>query len=503
MNNITNRQDTLTKILSGINQLADEVKTTSGSKGKTYLIRKPDGTPHLTKDGVTIAKAIRCDDPVEQLGATLLQQAAQNTVDTVGDGTTATITIAQALANEIIKVKDYDSRVLLEEVDAALSLILKELSKQRYKVKSLKDCVRVATVATNNDAELGELIGNVVWAAKDNGVILFEESEKTYTEVVQEKGSKYQKSYEWKKFLGKNEIRTAFENPLIHVFENDVQDYNMIAYSIKESFETGRPLVLLAPDYAKFVINELYRQYQAGLKILPLITPGYGDEIAEYRKDIEAIVKDDNVYRVVASKFDFTLYTRDYTSHMQDRTDYVLNQIGNETTQYYKEVLERRLSILNQKVFTVHVGAPSQVEMLELKDRMEDGLLATRSAYDEGYVLGGGIALRNVFQSLNIPTNSKGAIASLNAIITPYIQIIKNAGYPYQVLTNQFGIDTNTGEVTDFKKAGIYDSYGAIRQSVINAFSVIKTIIQLNGVILDNQSQKKVQFVANEGFAEV
>lgn len=503
MNNIINKEDTLKKLLSGINQLANEVRTTSGSKGKTYLIRKPDGTPHITKDGVTIAKAIKCEDPVEQLGATLLQQAAQKTVEQAGDGTTATITIAQHLAQKIQKALDEtDARQLVEEVDEALQIILKELDKHKYKVKNLRDCIRVATIATNNDNDLGTLIGTVVWEARDNGVVLFEESEKTYTEVVKEQGSKYQRSYEWKKFLGKNEIRTSFENPLIKIYDTDVQSYDMIAYALKESLDTGKPLILFAPDYAKFVINELYRQYTAGLKILPLLLPGYGDEVQEYKKDIEAIVAGDNVYKVVASKFDFTLYTKEYTQQMQDRTDYVINQIGNEPTQYYKEVLERRLSILNQKVFTVHVGAPSQVEMLELKDRMEDGLLATRSAYEEGYVLGGGIALRNVFQTL-VNLTTKGGMCALDAILTPHIQIIRNAGYTYEVLNGNMGIDTNSGVPTDFKKAGIYDSYGVVKQAVINAFSVIKTIIQLNGTILDNNHQKKVQFVANEGFAEV
>lgn len=520
INNIIQKIDTMKGLISGINAIADVVKTTSGSKGNTYAIRRPDGKIDISKDGVTLAKAIKCDDPIEQMGVTLLQEAAELTVNQAGDGTTGTITMAQQMAHSIIGKlqKNADHRFLLKDVENAIGIFLEELEKEKLQIQSEEECISIATIATNNDEYLGNIIGQVVWAARENGVVVFEESEGTEIEVIQQQGSKYEKPYEWKKLLGKNHIRIAYNNPLVYTFNMDIEHFDQIADCLQESVDVKKPLVIFATDFSKYIINEIHALYDNGMKILPIVIPGYGDEVQEFYHDITALTADNNVHRIIAEKFGFTIYTKDKTQKVFDRTDYIINQIGNETTKYYREQLQKRLSILNQKLYTMYIGAPSETEKKELWYRVEDGLLATRSAYEDGYVLGGGIAFRNVVRRIQDQISKKkidftdGIDILADTVLSPFLQIMRNAGIESDSLlcqqaTTNFkdyeGVDTNTLEKANFIELGIIDSFRVIKQSLVNASSVIKTIIQLNGSILDNEKTGNVQFVPNQGFKEV
>lgn len=510
MNNTFSKKETLEKLLVGVNVLADIVKTTMGSKGYTYLIRKPDGTPYITKDGVSIAKTVVREDPIEQLGCRLLQQAAQLTVEQAGDGTSATTTVAQALIQGVIeRLKSRNHRELFLEIEEALVDIEKILLSKVRRIKSLKDCIRIATISTN-DEELGTLVGTVMWEARDNGVVQLEESENTYTDVYQEKGSRYERPYEHKALLGISETKIVYNNPIVLVLENDVQSFNDILEDIEESTRLNRPLVIIAPDFAKIVINALiYNSAKNGIHVLPLYIPGYGDEKREYFNDILSLVENDNVEKVAADKFGFTIFTKQFTKEMEHRSKYLVTQIAQESTKYYKEVLEKRLSIINQKVFTVNVGATSPIEMLEKKDRIEDGLLATRCALDAGYVLGGGVALRNVRRTIynkytDTTSMTDGMKILTDAITAPFRQILNNADVSFSVFFSELeetdGFNTTTMEVENFYRAGIIDPYKVIINAVRNAVSVVKTIISINGTIIENESTHLPQFHEDRGF---
>lgn len=501
MNNTINKQDTLQKLLKGVDTLANIVKTTSGSQGHTYLIKKKDGTPYFTKDGIYIAETVYCEDPIENLACELLRQAGRLTAEQAGDSTTSCITIAQALLHALLEAEVTNHRLLLKEIERVAFDIEKQLYKSSKKIKSKKDCIKVATISVNGNKELGELIGTVVWEARDNGVIQLEESDDNLTTIFQEKGSRYERPYEYKQLLGSNETKIAYNNPLVVVLDVDVDAPLILNEYVRESVELNRPLVILATDFSKNVISVMIENFQkTGLKILPLVIPGYGDEKQEYYKDILSIASNDNVARIVADKFSFTLYTKEFTPLMQKRSEYIESQIGQEISLYFKDILEKRLSIIHQKVFSIHVGATSEVEMRELKDRVEDGILATRAALEEGYVLGGGLALYNIAQSL--PEAGMGNNIMEYAISSPALQILKNANAEDKAssLEGNFGYNTTTEQIEDFYKSGIIDSTKAIAASLRNAVSVIKTIISCNGAIIEGNQKQSPTFKDGVGW---
>lgn len=492
VNNTLNKKDTLEKLLVGVNTLANVVKTTSGSKGHTILIEydKVDATnqkvvkiPYITKDGVTVARHIKCQDVVENMGCQLLQQAAELTVNQAGDGTSSTIIMSQSLIQSIIELNVEDHRTLFEQIEKATEYIQEQLKKSKRKIKSLKDCIRVATISTNNK-DLGELVGTVMWDARENGVVLFELSENGETYVYQEFGSRYERMYDLKQFLGSTGTKVSYDSPLVICIPDEVTSIDVLMPHLESTKEENRALVIIAPDYSKLVLQILeFNAVKNGYKILPLFVPGYGEEKKEYFKDIQALVSNDNIDKVVATKSDFTLFTKDMTLQLQNRIDVLSHQIGQEKQRFYKEKIEKRLSTLSQKVFTIYAGATSEIEQNELKDRMEDGLLATRAALEDGYVLGGGLALYNIAQSM--PMEGYGNQIMYQVVTSPAIQILENAEAADEAknLKDNYGFNTTSMQVEDFYKSGIIDPYKVISCSLNNAVSVAKTIISLNGAI--------------------
>lgn len=475
--------------------MANVVKTTTGSKGHTMLIEKiivdPQNPtnkkkiPYITKDGISIAREIHCQDPIEEMGCDLLRQISELTADMAGDGSSGCIVMAQKLIESIIELDVEDHRKLFEEIEEVTESIQKELRKGKKKIKSLKDCIRVATISTNNK-DLGELVGRVMWDARDNGVVLFELSENGETYVYQEFGSRYERMYDLKQFLGTTGTKVSYDNPVVICIPDEVTSIDTLMASLEEAKEQNRATIIIAPDYSKMVLQILeFNAIKNGYKILPLFVPGYGEEKKEYFKDIQALVANDNIDKVVATKSDFTLFTKEITSSLQNRIDVLSHQVGVEKQKYYKEKIEKRLSILSQKVFTIYAGATSEIEQNELKDRMEDGLLATRAALEDGYVLGGGMALYNIAQ--NLPVEGYGNQVMNQVITAPTLQILENAQVmPETILKlthNSIGFNTTTMQIEDFYKSGIIDPYKVISCSLNNAVSVAKTIISLNGAI--------------------
>lgn len=507
MNNTFSKEETLQKLITGVNTLANVVKTTCGSKGSTYLIRNENREPYITKDGVSIAEVITCDDPIEDLGCKLLQQAAKLTVDQAGDGTTATITIAQKMINEVIAHLDkgMTPAILLSEVESSIEKAIVLLKEEVNPVDTLDQAIAIASISAN-DSDLGLLVGEVVWEAKDNGIINLEEGETDETEVYQESGCRYNRPYEYKELLGVSQTKVAYNNPLVIVEEHEVQSFSQIQHHIERSASLKKPLVIIAPDWAKIVINTLIHLQQTNnLRVLPLFSPGYGEDKREYLKDIQAIVAD-NVDRVVADKMGFTIFTYDITPQMQERAEFIKAQIASEPTLFYKEKLEKRMSIIYQKVFTVNVGAPSRIEMKEKYDRIEDALLATRCALEEGYVLGGGVALYNVAEKLGESTSGEALVRAV--LKSPLRQIISNASiatgkaisYPTKDIGGNNGFNTTTLKIEDFYKSMIIDPYPVVNQSFINATSVAKTIININGTIIPEIKVGNPKFQEGVGF---
>jgi chaperonin GroEL len=490
MNNTINKEVTLQKLKEGIDTLANVVKTTAGSQGRLIIIRKKDGTPFVTKDGVTIAKLIECNDPVADLGCKLLRQAAQLTVEMAGDNTTWTIIAAQKLFELLSKVEPENRRVLLQQIEDATDSIVDALYDSSKQVTSQEDCVAIATISANGDVEIGNLVGEVVWLSKENGVIQLEEGEKDYTTAYQENGSRYNRPYEFKPLLGAKQIKIAYNNPHVVVVNGEIDSLQVIKDYVDQSAELGKPLVIVAKDFSNIVIGNLVHNYQqAGLKVLPLIIPGYGDEKEEYYQDILSLSQGDNIERIVADKMGFTIFIKDITPQMLQRIEFLEAQVEQEESPYAKENLQSRLSTLCQKVFTIEVGATSEVEMKELKDRVEDAILATKCAVEDGYVLGGGLALRNISTSLN---NNEGELIMQQVCLSGYKQILENAHMTEPTIFNEDeGINTSNGKLENFYESRIIDPTRAVASGLLNAFSVIKSILSINGAVIENPNNNK------------
>lgn len=496
MNNTVNKKDTLEKLLVGVNTLANVVKTTTGSKGHTMLIEKivvnsenpqdKKKIPYITKDGITIARDIHCKDPIEEMGCDLVRQVSELTADMAGDGSSGCIVMAQKLIQNIVKLDVKDHRQLFKGIEETTSWIQKQLVKGKKKVKSLKDCIRIATISTN-DVELGKLVGTVMWDARENGVVMFELSDNNETYVYQEFGSRYDRMYDLKEFLGITNTKVTYTNPVVVVLGEEVTDINVLWPHLEKAKEENRATVIFAPDYSKLILNILgMNAVKNGYKILPLYIPGYGEERIEYMKDIQALVAEDNVDKIVATKRDFTIFTKADTQSLTNRVNVIAHQVGVEESKYYKEKLEKRMSILSQKVFTIYAGATSDIERDELKDRMEDGLLATRAALEDGYVMGGGMALYNIAQQL--PEGLANQIM-YDVITSPANQICENALVELMPPDNpNVGFNTTTMQYEDFYKSGIIDPYKVISCSLNNSVSVAKTIISLNGCITNGNN---------------
>lgn len=491
MTNIINKENTLNKLLEGVNTLANVVKTTSGSKGRTYLLQKPDGSPYPTKDGVTIAKQIFHSDPVCNLAIKMLQEAAQLTVDSAGDNTTATTILAQALVQGIIEAiqAGHEPRFLLEEVEESVSIVEKELKKHSKKVNSLAKAIQIATIATNN-AEVGHLVGSISWEARNNGIIHLEEGTGT-TEIFQETGSHYSHPYEHRQLLGSNETSITIHEPYIAILTKEVTSFDSILPHVHHAQKENRHCVLISPSYSKIVVDAItYHCIKDGGKILPLYLQGEGNNKLEYAKDILALIDGDNVSKLVATKHGYTIFTKEVTPSITKRAEVILSQKYQEEEKYLRDKFDERISTLTQKVFTINVGGISSVEKRELHDRIEDGLLATRCAIVDGYVLGGGITLLNIASTL---PQGIGHDIMAYALESPYRQILTNASkeieYPEtRGLPSTYGFNTTTSRWEDFRKSGILDSYKGVLESIRNATSVAKTIINLNGCILNANS---------------
>ena len=488
MNNTVNKQDTLNKLLNGVNTLANVVKTTSGSKGHTILIEKKDHEgniiPYITKDGVTVANSIVCSDSIENLGCKLLQEAAKLTVEQAGDGTTGTCIMAQSLIQNIINLDVQDHRKLFQDIENVTENILSQLKKQIKKVKTKKDAIRIASISTNSES-LGNLVGTVMWDARINGVVHFEISDTSETYIYKESGSYFDKRYDLKQFLGATGTKVVYDNPIVLVYQNDVVSYEDLVPYLEMSKEEDRALVIIAPSFSKMIIQIFEMNVvKNSFKILPLYVPAYGEEQPEIIKDIQALTHE-NVERVMASRNGFTIFTKEVTPLLQERIDNLAYLSTMERTPYYKDKIDKRISTLSQKVFTIYAGAKSELERNELKDRIEDGLLATRAAIENGYVLGGGLALYNIATSL--PSEGYANQIMYDVITSPMMQILENAQVEsityIKLIHDQMGFNTTTMRIEDFYKSGIIDPYKVIACSLTNAVSVAKTIISLNGAI--------------------
>lgn len=504
---IVGKEEAREKLYRGIKILADTVGSTLGAKGQTVLYQfdnEVDGVPLVTKDGVTVASQIFLDDPVENLGAQLIKESAKNTVKKAGDGTTTSTVLTHAILSESGMNDDID---FIKGLGDAKDAVLDYMDKESVDV-DLKMQQYVAKISTNNDEFLGSLVSEAIDKAGENGTVRWEvnqESSKTCVEV--EAGAMIPSGLVDIQFINdQRQQMMVHDNPYIFVSTMKIQDIEQLKGITKIALEEKRPLIYIA-DFEPRVASQILMNVHKNKYALGIIrTPSFGPLRQEMLQDIADLVGatlhgghlgDDTdsldetflgtCLQVSSSQSDTVLRFADKPD-LTDKVEGIKRQIEGDETSMRKTQLKARLAMLAGAIGTIKVWAPSEIELKEKYDRVEDAVYAVYAAKEEGILPGGGVALRNAGSSLGIKKDdsnySKGWNAMVKAINSPFDKILSNAGLPIpKVLKKGFGVNVLTGEKVDMIKAGIIDPVKVTKSALLNAVSIAKTILGTNSVI--------------------
>jgi chaperonin GroEL len=509
-------------IKRGVNALADAVKVTLGPKGRNVIIGKSFGGPQITKDGVTVAKEIELEDPLENMGAQMVKEVASKTNDLAGDGTTTATVLAQAIVKEGLKnvAAGANPMDLKAGIDKAVTAITENLNKQAKKVSNSSDMIKqVASISANNDELIGDLISEAFDKVGKEGVITVEESKGTETYVDVVEGMQFDRGYLSPYFVTDSEkMQTEMESPMILLYDKKVSTMKDLLPILEPVAQQGKSLLIIAEDVdgealATLVVNKL----RGSLKIAAVKAPGFGDRRKAMLEDIAILTGG----TVISEELGFTLENatlemlgtaetvtidKDNTTivkgagakkDIKARVNQIKAQIETTTSDYDKEKLQERLAKLAGGVAVLYVGAASEVEMKEKKDRVDDALHATRAAVEEGIVAGGGVALvraKSVLEKLN--ANSIDEVTGMNivarAIEAPLRTIVENAGGEGSVVINKvlegnknFGYDAKSDQYVDMLNEGIIDPKKVTRVALENAASVAGMILTTECALVD------------------
>jgi len=499
------------KIMSGVDKLASAVKSTLGASGKCVIYEDAMGRPVITKDGVTVAESVVLMDPVENIGATLIKEAASNTVREAGDGTTTATVIAHSLLTNINEYKGEEQiRDIKRSVDECLEEVTNYLDNTRIEVEG--DMLQqVAYISCNNDAELGDKIGEAFERVGKTGVVLMEDSDTNETHVEFVEGTQFESGIKSSHLLtDKDKGVAVLEEPLVLIVSSPVPNIRRIQNILEHVVKTKRSLLIIAPLEQQPFATLLANKVKGNIKVNIVDPPGFGPTKADTLEDLAiltgATVVDEElgddldlldinvlgeVLKSVTDAKNTILQIKDTTLDLTERIKEVKTKIDKETNAYIKMKLEKRLSMLTGKVGVIYVGADSAVELKEKKDRVDDALHATKAALMEGIVAGGGIALLNA--SNKIKPKNDGYKLLLDSIKAPFYTILDNAGIveiKKQTIKNR-GIDVKTGKEVNMIKAGIIDPVLVTKSALKNAVSVVKTIISADCIISNVRSLER------------
>lgn len=513
-----------TKLKSGIDQLANAVKVTLGPKGRNVVIQKSFGAPVITKDGVTVAKEIELEDAVENMGAQMVKEVASKTADAAGDGTTTATVLAQAMVNAGMKYVTAGANPmdLKRGIDKAVNAVINDLKAQSEVVGSdFSKIKQVASVSANNDDEIGSLIADAMKRVTKDGVITVEEAKGTDTYVDEVIGMQFDRGYLSPYFITNTEnMTTEYENPLILIHDKKVSNVQEIVPILEKAVQTGRPLLIIAEDVDSQALGTLVvNRLRAGLKIVAVKAPGFGDRRKAMLEDIAiltggTVISEEKGYKLenatvadlgqaekITIDKDNTIIVngKGKKADINARIGQIKAQIETTTSDYDKEKLQERLAKLAGGVAVLYVGAATEVEMKEKKDRVDDALHATRAAVEEGIVAGGGVALVRAISSLdNVKGANEDEILGIQivkkALEFPLRTIAENAGVDGSVVFQEVakakgakGYNARTGEYEDLKKAGVIDPTKVTRVAIENAGSIASMVLTTECVISDKK----------------
>lgn len=514
--------DVRSKMKSGVDALANAVKVTLGPKGRNVVIDKKYGAPQVTKDGVTVAKEIELEDRFENMGAQMVKEVASKTNEQAGDGTTTATVLAQAIINVGIKnvTAGANPLDLKRGIDKAVSTVVDDLRKRSHEVgDDFSKVEQVGTISANNDAYIGKLIADAMSKVKKDGVITVEEAKGTDTEVKVVEGMQFDRGYISPYFMtNSDKMEAELNNPLILVTDRKISSMKDLLPILEPIAREGKELLIIAEDVdgealTTLVVNRL----RGALKVAAVKAPGFGDRRKEMLQDIATltgavVVSEERGFTLenttpdMLGKAEKVTITKENTTivggagnkeDIQDRVNLIRSQIEVATSEYDKEKLKERLGKLAGGVAVLYVGATTEVEMKEKKDRVEDALNATRAAVEEGYLPGGGVAYIRAISALEglkgeNEDETTGIRIVARAIEEPLRQIALNAGVDGSVIiqkikegTGDFGYNARTSEFVNMYDAGVIDPTKVARVALENAASVAGMFLTTECGIVD------------------
>jgi chaperonin GroEL len=516
------------KMKKGVDTLANAVKVTLGPKGRNVVIEKKFGAPQVTKDGVTVAKEIELEDPIENMGAQMVKEVASKTADIAGDGTTTATVLAQSIISEGLKnvAAGANPMDLKRGIDKAVKSVVEHLKKQSVAVGDNNNKIeQIASISANNDDSIGKLIAQAMGKVGKEGVITVEEAKGTDTTVEIVEGMQFDRGYVSPYFVTNSEKMEAdLENPYILIYDKKISSMKDILHILEKVAQSGRPLLIISEDLegealATLVVNKL----RGTLKVAAVKAPGFGDRRKEMLQDLAVLTKGTVISEEQGYKLEGVELTslgqasgvtidKDNTTivggkgdkkDITARVNQIKAQIESTTSDYDKEKLQERLAKLSGGVAVLYVGAATEVEMKEKKDRVDDALHATRAAVEEGIVPGGGVAYIRAIESLKDLEGSNddettGIQIVRRAVEEPLRQIVVNSGIEGSIVVQKikegkedFGFNARTEVYENLLAAGVIDPTKVTRIALENAASIAGMLLTTECVISDRPEKDK------------
>ncbi len=506
----------------GVDALANAVKVTLGPKGRNVVIEKKFGAPGITKDGVSVAKEIELEDPIENMGAQMVKEVASKTSDLAGDGTTTATVLAQAIITRGLKSVAAGAHLmdLKRGIDRAVAVVVEDLKRQSVNVgDDYEKIEQVGTISANNDPEIGKLIADAMKAVGKEGVITVEEAKGTETYLDTVEGMQFDRGYLSAYFVTDTEkMEAELENPFILIYDKKISSMKDLLPILEKVVQTGRPLLIIAEDLEGEALSTLVvNKIRGTLKIAAVKAPGFGDRRKEMLEDIAVltggtVISEERGYKLENAGMEHLgraekiSINKDNTTvvngagdgdNIKARVGQIKSQIENTTSDYDREKLQERLAKLAGGVAVLYIGAPTEVEMKEKKDRVDDALHATRAAVQEGIVPGGGVALLRAIAAIANakPANEDektGTDIVRRAIEEPLRQIVANAGLEGSVIIQKvlegkgdFGFNARTNVYENLLATGVIDPTKVTRVALENAASIAGMLLTTECVIVD------------------
>jgi chaperonin GroEL len=523
------------RIKKGVDKLADAVKVTLGPKGRNVILDKKFGAPTVTKDGVSVAKEIELKDPIENMGAQLVKEVASKTADAAGDGTTTATVLAQSIFAHGIKnvAAGANPMDLKRGIDKAVTAVVESLKSQSKNIKDSNEIAQVAMISANNDVEIGKMIASAMDKVGKDGVITVEEAKGTETEVKTVEGMQFDRGYLSPYFVTNTEkMEAELDSPFILIYDKKISSMKELLPILEQSAQTGKPLVIISEEVegealATLVVNKI----RGALRVAAVKAPGFGDRRKAMLEDIAIltggqVISEERGFKLENATLDMlgraekVNIDKDNTTivngagkkaDIQGRVGQIKAQIESTTSDYDKEKLQERLAKLSGGVAILYIGAATEVEMKEKKDRVDDALHATRAAVQEGIIPGGGIAYVRAADALkNVKVDNEDQATGVNiirlALESPLRTIVENAGQEGSVIVNKvrenkgdYGFNARENKFENFFAAGIIDPTKVARLALENAASIAGLLLTTEAVVSEIPEEKEAPAMPHGG----